>query len=376
MSGKDESVYSKQALTQTDAGREILKQGLLRSKGFHQFNEYKEKAEVEFVAFQSRFTSSLHKLIESDPDPKRTMDTFAEQVGSAEMAASGPEIQSARERLSAPGELEKRVIRILDSNFVKMTFPVFTALFDASSKFFGDSASEEKRNAVVDGHIIAIDLSEPMDRIADRDEDLEFLDDYKFMNPYILALAREKIARGGEEVLTAFEEGFADARRGQYADIKLKSNPSRISDEKMIECYKKYRAVMGTAGANMALQRRPLADIFHLGMARAGESVGCGNEIEDSIRNGQIKVPSWPLYFSLNTGDARKTFELTLAKGGIYLDEARLALDMLPEKFELRPFLEFLFLSVQHYNQHWFNVLEKRSLYDGFQQQINSTLRK
>ena len=33
-----------------------------------------------------------------------------------------------------------------------------------------------------------IDLSEPMDRIVDKDEDLEYLDDYKFMNPYILAI--------------------------------------------------------------------------------------------------------------------------------------------------------------------------------------------
>ena len=43
---------------------------------------------------------------------------------------------------------------------------------------------------MIDGHIIAIDLSEPMDRIVDKDEDLEYLDEYKFMNPYILAMAR------------------------------------------------------------------------------------------------------------------------------------------------------------------------------------------
>ena len=33
-----------------------------------------------------------------------------------------------------------------------------------------------------------------------------------------------------------------------------------------------------------------------IGMAKAAESVGCGNEIEDSIRDKAIKIPSWPLY--------------------------------------------------------------------------------
>ncbi len=43
-----------------------------------------------------------------------------------------------------------------------------------------------------------------MDRIVDKDEDLEYLDDYKFMNPYILAIARTNIAQGGD----AGTEGF------------------------------------------------------------------------------------------------------------------------------------------------------------------------
>src|SRR5256885_13823556 len=106
-----------------------------------------------------------------------------------------------------------------------MTFPVFNALYDGASEYFGDGTSEEKRDAVIDGHIIAIDLSEPMDRIVDRDEDLEYLEDYKFMCPYILAIARQKIAQGGDSVLRAFEDGFKDARIGQYIDVKLKIKP-------------------------------------------------------------------------------------------------------------------------------------------------------
>ncbi|MFL6494355.1 MAG: hypothetical protein ACJ70N_06095 [Nitrososphaera sp.] len=263
----------------------------------------------------------------------------------------------------------------MDSNFVKMTFPVFNALYDGASKYFGDIVSEEKRKAVIDGHIIAIDLSEPMDRIVDKDEDLEYLDDYKLLNPYILAIARNNIAQGGDVVLNAFEEGFHNARIGQYIDVKLKLEPASINDENMTECYKKYRAVMGTAGRNMALNRRPLSDIFHLGMAKAGECVGCGNEIEDAIRNNEVKIPSWPFYFSINAGNVQRGFELTMAKSDLYLEEAKIAIDMLPESFEIKPFLEFLFLTVRHYNQYWYNELVRCAPFGEFYKKIEEIVR-
>ena len=44
-----------------------------------------------------------------------------------------------------------------------MTFPVFNGLFDASTDYFKDDPSTNMREDIVDGHIIAIDLSEPMD---------------------------------------------------------------------------------------------------------------------------------------------------------------------------------------------------------------------
>jgi hypothetical protein len=370
MSGKDESIFSREALMGTQAGKEMMKQGLMRSKGYRQFNQYKEKTESEFQGFASRFVTSLHQAIVADANPGATMKKFAEEVGSEELVPEGNAVADIRARLSSPGVLGDRVGRILDSNFVKMTYPVFNALYDGASQYFNDGAAEEKRNAVIDGHIIAIDLSEPMDRIVDQDEDLEYLEDYKFMNPYILAIAREKIAQGGDDVLKAFEAGFKDARIGQYIDVKLKMKPLSISDENMTECYKKYRAVMGTAGRNMALNRRPLGDIFHLGMAKAGECVGCGNEIEDAIRNKAIKIPSWPLYFAINTGSVRRGFELTMAKSELYLEEAKIALDMLPENFQLKPFLEFLFLTVKHYNQYWYNELVRRGPFDEFEKRL------
>jgi hypothetical protein len=60
-----------------------------------------------------------------------------------------------------------------------------------------------------------------------------------------------------------------------------------------------------------------------------------------------------------------------MAKSELYLKEAELALDMLPEKFELRPFLEFLFLTVRHYNQHWYNELNRRAPFDDFQKKVD-----
>ncbi|HKX80787.1 MAG TPA: hypothetical protein VJL54_00890, partial [Nitrososphaera sp.] len=81
MSGKDESVFSKEALMGTSAGKDILKQGLLRSKGYKQFNQYKEKTENEFQGFAQRFVASLHSAIQSDSNTGATMTRFSEEVG-------------------------------------------------------------------------------------------------------------------------------------------------------------------------------------------------------------------------------------------------------------------------------------------------------
>ncbi len=92
-------------------------------------------------------------------------------------------------------------------------------------------------------------------------------------------------------------------------------------------------------------------------MAKAAECVGCGNEIQDAIANNGIKSPSWPLYYSLNTNSVKKGFELTLKKSHSYLSEANLALNMLDDRFLIKPFLDFLFLTVSHYNEFWYNEL-------------------
>jgi hypothetical protein len=369
MSGKDQSVVSKEALMSTKPGKQIMKQGLFKSKGYKLFNKYKEETENEFPNFTERFVKCLLNEIKSDPSPNSTQQSFGNEVGSTEIILQASEIDAIKSKLENPDVLKDRVSRILNSNFVKMTFPVFNALFDGAAEYT-ERKDPYLRQNIVEGHILAIDLSEPMDRIVDKDEDLEYLDDYKLMNPYILKLARDKISKGGDKVLKEFEEGFKDARVGQYLDEKLKSKPTTITEEEMALSYKKYRAVMGTAGRNMALAERPLAEIFYLGMARAAEGVGCGNEIEDSIKSGFVKIPSWPLYYTLLSNDVKKGFEITLKKSNLYLQDARLALELLPEDFSYKEFLEFLFLTVEHYNQYWYNQLLKANKWSEFESKL------
>ena len=376
MSGKDEHIFTKAALVSTRSGKEILKRILLRENGYKQFTKYKQKYEKEFGDFTKRFLMSLHQRINSDSSPSATMKKFTSEVGSSELILDDTKLNDVITRLSRPEILADRVQRISNSNFVKMTFPVFNALFDGASTYNKEEISKDLKNSIIDGHIIAIDLSEPMDRIIDKDEDAEYLDDYKLMNPYILEIAREKISQGGDSVLKAFEEGFKDARLGQYIDYKMKTEPESINYENMIICYKKYRAVMGTAGRNMAFNRPPLGDIFHLGMANAAECVGCGNEIQDALKQRSIKTPSWPLYYSLISKDVRKAFEITMKKSEIYLKEADLAVHMLPLEFQLTPFLEFLFLTVNHYNQYWYNELVRGDMLDSFQKDFKMPLRR
>ena len=199
---------------------------------------------------------------------------------------------------------------------------------------------------------------------------MEYLDDYRLMNPYILQIAREKIKRGGEIVLQEFEEGFAQARAGQDMDTALKSKPDKITKEDMTESYKKYRSVMGTAGRNMALAKNPLGEIFYSGMAHAAEGVGCGNEMEDSLKHGFVKVPSWPLYYTLLAKNVERGFDLTMEKSDLYMSEARLAIEAVPKNFTHTDFLNFLFLTVEHYNRYWYNHITKASVWSKFESNL------
>lgn len=367
MSGKDESVTSKEGLRTTKAGRNIMKSAFLKTKGYRAFNKYREDTKEQFPDFEARFAESLLREIKVDDTPNDTQRAFADEIGTDGLLLPADQMDDVRMRLLNLDTMRDRVSRILNSNFVKMTFPVFNALFDAANP----NESAELKRDIVEGHILAIDLSEPMDRIVDKDEDLEYLDDYRLMNPYILKLARDKISQGGESVLQAFEDGFKDARAGQYMDEKLKTQSDSMTEEQMNFSYKKYRAVMGTAGKNMALDKMPLGEIFYSGMAHASEATGCGNEMEDSMQNGYVKVPSWPLYYTVLSGDVRLGFSATIQKSRLYLEQARLTLDILPDGFTHIDFLKFLFMTVEHYNEFWYNKISKANMWERFQDSLS-----
>ena len=379
MSGKDDFIFKKNNLLKTSSGRKILKKGILNDKGYLQFKKYVDLSKKEYDDFVSRFQTDIYSAIKSDSLPIITHEEFIKEIGGSEDLRLGPkDFDIIKKKLMVDDNLFDRIKRILNSNFVKMTFPVFYALYDGYVSFKKDSELLKKRLDVIDGHLIAIDLSEPMDRIIDKDEDINYLDEYKFLNPYILLLAKQKISNAGNEVYREFEDGFRSALDGQQFDYEMKVGIRDLTYENMEQSYKKYRAILGTAGKNMSLNQKPLSEIYYIGMAKAAECVGCGNEIQDAIVTDGIKSPSWPLFYSITTGSVKKGFKLTLEKSYSYLSEANSALNMLDDDFEIKPFLSFLFLTVGHYNEFWYHELvsNRMDLLIKFQKDIDKKIIK
>ncbi len=373
MSGKDDYIFKKQNLLITQSGRKIFKSGLIRDKKYTLFKFYLNNSKKEYNGFVQRYKDGIYGLIKSDPSPIQTHREFIREIGGTpELELTPQEIESLKLKMEDPTDLFDRINRILNSNFIKMTFPVFYALFDGYAESTGLN-DDTLRNNVIDGHLIAIDLSEPMDRILDKDEDLDYLEDYKFINPYILLLAKQKISETGPGVLKKFQSGFDDALLGQQIDYELKTKKLELTYDNLERSYKKYRSVLGTAGRNMSLNQRPLSEIYYIGMAKAAECVGCGNEIQDAIVTRRIKSPSWPLFYSNLTHDVKSGFRLTLEKSKTYLSEASLALEMLDNDIKIKPFLEFLFLTVSHYNEFWYRelVTKRADLLHKFQNELD-----
>jgi len=357
-SNKDDFTFNKTNLLKTSSGRKILKKGILKDKGYRQFKKYADLSKKEYDAFVLRFQNDIYGLLRSDSTPLSTHDEFINEIGGSEDLRLDPkDFERIKNNLLKDDNLFDRIKRILNSNFVKMTFPVFYALYDGFVNYKKDPSLLKQRNSVIDGHVIAIDLSEPMDRILDKDEDVEYLDDYKFLNPYILRLAKQKISNVGNDIYREFGNGFKDALDGQQLDYEMKVGIKELTYENLEQSYKKYRSILGTAGKNMSLNQKPLSEIYYIGMAKAAECVGCGNEIQDAIVTNGIKSPSWPLFYSVTTGNVKKGFKLTLDKSHSYLSEAYSALNMLDDDFEVKPFLGFLFLTVSHYNEFWYQDL-------------------
>ncbi|MEM2760659.1 MAG: hypothetical protein QXW73_07720, partial [Nitrososphaerales archaeon] len=136
MSSKDDNVFAKESLMATDAGKEILRQAVFHSKGYKQFQYYKEKSEGEFPQFVKRFVSDLHRLIKNDQNPTATLASFISEAGATELSLESTKINDVKTRLSDLNFLTATVQRILNSNYVKMTYPVFHALFDGARSHY------------------------------------------------------------------------------------------------------------------------------------------------------------------------------------------------------------------------------------------------
>jgi hypothetical protein len=376
-SNKDDFTFSKVNLLKTPSGRSILKKGIIKDEGYRQFKKYVDLSKKEYDGFVLRFKADMYGLLNSDSEPLSTHDEFINEIGgSNDLRLDSNYFPKVKNNLLKGDNLFDRIKRILNSNFVKMTFPVFYALYDGFVDYKKDPSLLKLRNSVIDGHVIAIDLSEPMDRVLDKDEDVEYLDDYKFLSPYILRLAKQKISGVGNGVYREFGTGFKDALDGQQIDYEMKVGLKDLTYENLEQSYKKYRSILGTAGKNMSLNQKPLSEIYYIGMAKAAECVGCGNEIQDAIVTNGIKSPSWPLFYSVTTGNVKKGFKLTLDKSYSYLSEAYSAFHMLDDDFKIKPFLGFLFLTVSHYNEFWYRELlsNRGDLLAKFQKDIDNKI--
>ena len=63
MSGKDQSVVSKEALMSTKPGKQIIKQGhYSNQKATSLFNKYKEETEKEFPNFATTFCNEIYSM--------------------------------------------------------------------------------------------------------------------------------------------------------------------------------------------------------------------------------------------------------------------------------------------------------------------------
>jgi len=357
----------------TSSGRKLFLQRMGGSQGVKQLQFYRDRATEYFRDLPVVYTHGLHNLIKEDKEPLRTLVVFQEANKSfPEFSLDDNKVEDVKRKLMDPGVLSQRVGNLLASDFIRDTGFIFLALTDGFLKHTGMTVSEEKKRNLLYGHVIAIDLSEGMDRVVDQDEDLEFLDDYRLMNPYILELAKRMISGVSQPVYQAFETGYRRALKAQSLDRKLKKTPRAITSDRMERVYDKYRAIMGTAARNMAFNIGEIAETYDLGMSRAAEAGGCTDEMIDSLDMKSLEIPSWPLYYTIQTNDPKKALRLTLSKGRNYLDQAHLALEMLPSGFSLSPFISALFLVLDHKMDVAYNEAVKGMPFEEILRQLSS----
>ncbi len=136
MSGKDDFIFKKSNLLKTSSGRKILKKGILKDKGYLQFKKYVDLSKKEYDDFVLRFQNDIYSAIKSDSLPIITHEEFIKEIGGSEdLRLGSKDFDIIKNKLMDNDNLFDRIKRILNSNFVKMTFPVFYALYDGYVSF-------------------------------------------------------------------------------------------------------------------------------------------------------------------------------------------------------------------------------------------------
>ena len=126
MRGKDDYIFQKSNVLRTSSGRRILTSGLLRDRKYSLFRHYLNQSKGEYIGFVQRYKDGIYQLINSDYSPIETHKAFIAEVGnSKELEIETEQISNIREKMTQRNIINDTIDRILNSNFVKMTFPVF-----------------------------------------------------------------------------------------------------------------------------------------------------------------------------------------------------------------------------------------------------------
>lgn len=346
----------------------------LRSKAWKQFLFYREKSKDRLQSFHRKLLKELHQKIKNDENPYGSASSLAEELGFTELNYNTrKEALQAKERLEDEKLLEERLYQLEETKFIKTTAPFFEGIIDAISKL--ERQPEEEMEQIYYGHYCAIQVSDGGDRIIDKDEELNRLEDYKLMVAHVDRIATENI-EPYPEVYKSYVEGLKLAKIGQRRDRELKENPRLITYQRMEECYLKVFEPIGRTARNLTKNIQPYAELLHVGAGKISSVMMIGDEEQDLIEGGKIEVPSWILYYSMQKGDIMEGLKLTLEKAKKYEEEARIMYKMLPGDFPIKPLLSLLFPFSRFFvKQQYQRVLSDAHL-STFQQQLEDLLEK
>ena len=110
MSSKDDFIFEKRNLLKTSSGKNILKKGIFKDKGYIQFKRYVDLSKKEYAGFALRYENDVFTLIKSDPDPITTHKEFIKEIdGSKDLQLSPDSLIALRNKLLGNNNLSDRI---------------------------------------------------------------------------------------------------------------------------------------------------------------------------------------------------------------------------------------------------------------------------